>query len=470
MASSLAVGGAILAAAPAHADSGVKGTYESFADVTGDGNPDDSMPLIVTGSRHKTVRAGLMNLKLDTGETLKVYCVDIDTDTEKGNQYSESPWDNQDDKSTWPKGDNSAQRRAKLKWILLNSFPTVGVDKLKTYADIPDLDAQEAAAATQAALWHFSDNITLNDDGKVDVTKLYKKLVADADTHGMDTSEPPTTLALTPAELGLQLDKAPNGIGPFTVKTSAKGKTIDAAIKNNLPAGAKLVDKNGAAVSKVGDGDDVYVKPAAGDTNGQATVQVSGKSSAEVGRLFTGTQKGKKDEHGNEVAAQKLILAQRSDTQVQATSVAKWGKGPLPAYAAEVQCKQGGVEVTVTNNGDQDFVFTLDNKQSTVAKNGGKITQLVKVNEDQAYTIQIMRDGKVDKEFKGVRDCETASTPTTPPTTPPATPAPPAPKGPELAQTGGDGSGNTALYLSGGAVLLLGGGLVFFVVRRRTAQ
>lgn len=460
-ASALAVGGTLALAGPAHAE-GVKGVYQGFADVTGD-KKEDSLGLFVKGFKNgDKVVAGLMDLKLETGETLKVYCVDIETGTNSGNEYTEGDWG-----TTWPSGADAAERRAKIKWILLNSFPTTTVDALKTKAEVPGLDAQEAAAATQAAIWHFSDKIDLNDAGKEDVTKLYNYLVSKA--SAADTAEPKISLELTPEEQSGSPAATP-GIGPFTVKTNAEGKVVEADLKAGAPAGTTLVGKDGKPVTKVGNGDELYVKPAAGSENGEATVEVSGKSKLDAGRIFNGTAKGTKK------AAQKLILAERQTVSAKADAKAKWAaKGALPAFTAAETCAEGGVEVTTKNNGDLPFEFTLDNKKSTV-KPGETAKQVVKVEEDQAYTIKILGPkGETLKEFSGVLDCKTASTtggggstPTPAPSTSAPAPAP-APSGPELAETGGSDS-NTGLYMGGAAVLLLGGGLVFFVVRRRAAQ
>ncbi|MGR6999514.1 hypothetical protein ACU686_17470 [Yinghuangia aomiensis] len=79
----------------------------------------------------------------------------------------------------------------------------------------------------------------------------------------------------------------------------------------------------------------------------------------------------------------------------------------LPAFTADEKCDEGGVEITATNKGDEDFTFTLDGKQTVVAKNGGSVKQLVKVAEDQKYDIKIVGpDNKVLKEFTGVVDCK----------------------------------------------------------------
>lgn len=454
-ASAMAVGGTLAMAGPAHAD-GVKGKFQGFADVDKNGKSDDAVDLQLVNKDGKTdtQKAGLFDLKLETGEVLKVYCVDYANPTSAGNEYSEGKWD------SWPTRDASAdERRAKIKWILLNAYPTTSVDTLKTKAGAPDLDAKEASAATQAALWHFSDQMELKDD-KSDIAKLYKYLVDNA--SGADKEEPKISLKLTPEEQS-KIPEGAQGVGPFKVETNAEGKAISAKLKDGAPAGTKLVDKTGNPVTKAGNGDELYVKFAPGVEKGQAGIEVSGTSKLDAGRIFTGKAPNGK-------ASQKLILAEHQSVNAKAEAKATFAaKGPAPAITAEEKCAEGGLEVTVANNGDMPYDFTLDNKKSTV-KPKESVKQLVKIGEDESYTVQVIGpDNKPAKEFTGTLDCKTSSSTGGGTVPAPSTSAPapaPAPSGPELAETGGDGS-NSALYLSGAGVLLLGGGLVFFVVRRR---
>jgi len=465
VATGLAAAGVIGFAGAAQAD-GVKGEYKGFAEGQG-----MQLELDLKGQPHGG-QGGLMKLDVDGGPSLSVYCIDKDNPTRSGNRYEESDWD-----GTWlGDGGDANERRAKLKWILNNSFPTSTVAQLKEKSGAKDLDAMEAGAATQAAIWHFSDRLDLNAGRQKndDVAKLYEYLVKNAKAD--DASEPKISLELDPDHLtGSPADKA--GVGPFTVKTNAKGTNISAALKAGAPAGTKLVDKNGAEVKVAGDQTQLYVKAPAGSEQGEATVQVSGKSTMEAGRVFKATK----------AKTQLLILAGKSEVEAKDESVATWKlKGANPAFDAKEQCKDGGVEVTATNTGDTDFKFKLDGKDYTV-KPGDKLKQLVKVGEDQAYNIAVKdSEGKVLKSFEGVLDCKTDTTtggatgggetakpsasPSTSTSPSAAASAPANPKGPDLAATGSDGS-NTPVILGGaGALVLVGGGLVFYTLRRRNGS
>lgn len=446
----LATLGAVAFAGPARAD-GVSGTLNGFGQ-------DQTVKVSVKGPDPKmnvTVQAGFMNLKLAGGETMTVYCVDLLHDVT--DNYQESSWE-----GTWlADKDVPAANKAKLKWILTHSFPGLPLAQVKDAAQIPGLDAGEAGAATQAAVWHFSDGAQIDTDKEKneDVKKLYDYLVKNAKAD--DGSEPKISLKIDPEQAtGSPADKP--GIGPFTVTTSAAGKAIAAAVEG--AAGTKLVDKDGAAVgAKIGDGDKVWVKPPEGSDKGEATVKVSGSSTVEAGRVFKGLKPG-----------QLLIAIGHKNVNVQDSAVAKWAaKGAAPAVNAKERCEVGGVEVVVSNKGDQPFKGTIGDKPITV-KPGESVTEIVKVAEDTAYTIVVKDEkGTVVKQFTGTRDCETTSTtggttggttgsPRPTPTPAPSSPAPP--QGPSLAETGGSDNSTTYILTAGGLLLVAGAGLV--VARR----
>ncbi|MGW1991414.1 thioester domain-containing protein [Embleya sp. NPDC001921] len=432
--------GAIGFAGTAQAD-GVSGVLDGFG-------ADQTVLVSVKGPHpdmNRTLPMGYMNLKLEGGEVIKVYCVDLLHDVT--DKYQESAWE-----GTWlADRDVPAVNKAKLKWILGNSFPTRTLQQLKDAAGIAGLDAGEAGAATQAAIWHFSDGAEIDNakEKNEDVKKLYDYLVRSATAD--DGAEPKISLKIAPEQLsGSPADKP--GIGPFTVTTTAAGKTIATEVSGTT--GAKLVDKDGAASTKVGDGDKVWVAPAEGSDRGEATIKVSGSASVEAGRVFKGLKPG-----------QLVIAVGQRDIKVDDTATATWtAKGAAPAVNAKERCEVGGVEVVVSNKGDQSFKGSVGDKQISV-KPGESVTEVVKVAEDTAYKIVVKNEkGDTIKEFEGTRDCETASTTgggTTVPT-PPATS-----KKPELAETG-SGSGNTPAILAGAAVLVgVGASLTVRGIRRR---
>ncbi|WP_161358534.1 thioester domain-containing protein [Streptomyces sp. SID3343] len=463
-ATGLAAAGVIGFAGAAQAD-GAKGVFEGS----------DAGGKIKLEGKQDLTSAKVLKLKVD-GKTLLTYCIDYHTEVRDKAKYDESGWKETSFGSKADKG--------KVKWVLLNSYPTVDVAQLKAHG-APGLDANDAAAATQAAIWHFTDgeNLDLATTGKdvndPDVIGLYKYLIGDANKG--DVTEPAVSLSVTPKEKSGKIGDKP-GIGPFEIKTNADGKSINAKLTASGTGGsAELVDADGKKVDKVGNGDKLYVKaPADAKSEGGASFSVSGESTVQAGRVFQGV-------NTDGSTSQLLIVADKQKLSVSDEATAKWGapgKGPLPEFNATKDCAAGGVKVTVKNNGDEAYKFKLDGKETTVEA-GKSFDQVVKVKEDQAYKISVVGpDGKTVKEFTGTLDCETAggttggSTPkpstspvATPSTSPSAAaPAPVNPKGPDLAATGSDGS-NTPMILGGaGALVLAGGGLVFYTLRRRNGS
>jgi TQXA domain-containing protein len=85
------------------------------------------------------------------GQSLAVYCIDLYHDTQAGVQYTETDWN----KSTLSGNPNAG----KIQWILNNSYPDLSVSQVESETGVQGLTQDSAAAATQAAIWHYSDNV-----------------------------------------------------------------------------------------------------------------------------------------------------------------------------------------------------------------------------------------------------------------------------------------------------------------------
>ncbi|WP_042395189.1 thioester domain-containing protein [Streptacidiphilus carbonis] len=390
--------------------------------------------------------AGTVALKED-GQKLEVYCIDLYHGTRAGVKYQETGWD-QSVLSANPD-------RGKIQWILEHSYPVLNASALAQEAGVGSLTADEAAAATQIAIWHFSD--------KTDATSKDQTTTAVAgwlEQNATDASEPAPSLALSPASVaGRSGDK----LGPITVTTNAK--SVD--LKFTAPSGVALVDGSGQAVTSAGNNDKLYVKVPAGTDAGTAQLSASATASLPVGRAFKALT-------GN---SQTMILAGTAPVRVDAAASAQWApKGAVPAANATEDCKQGGVDVTVTNGGDQPWTAQVNGKSVSVAPGAGE-TVLVPVKEGDTYSITVTGPNGFSKTFTGALKCRptgggtpsgsaspSASASASTPASAPAVPSPSASGG--LAETGA--SSNTPVIAGvGAALVVLGGGAVFFVRRRR---
>lgn len=206
------------------------------------------------------------------------YCTDLHHEADVGGKYDEGDW-----KKAY------AKDLGKEQWILTNSFPNVSLTGVLSAAQVDTTGIDNTYAetkvvysATQAAVWHYSDGFKLGDTASTGlhapstaewtaIKKLYNYLVDNAKT----VSAPPPTLSFT--KPSSTAGPVGSKVGPFTVNTTAK--SVRLAADN----GGKVVDKDGNAVTSLGDGGQFWVQQAkAGTTN----VAAAGIGTVPTGRVF----------------------------------------------------------------------------------------------------------------------------------------------------------------------------------------
>jgi TQXA domain-containing protein/LPXTG-motif cell wall-anchored protein len=399
---------------------------------------------IVDGDTGHPVPAGLFTMTVPGGGAIETYCIDFQHHTANHASYTEVGWDN----STLRGNPNAG----KVAWILNNSYPKVDAAALsaKLSADGVNLSQPltdaEAAEGTQVAIWHFSDPTV-----KVQAADADAKALSDyLNSHAVTLAEPKPAVTLDPPAVS---GKSGDRIGPITVH--ATSGSVDVTLGAGVPAGVKIVDKDGQAVTTAKDGSQLYFDVPAGTADGSTSVTVSATTEIAIGRAFSATDQ----------SSQSQILAGSDSTTVTAAATLSWArKGPIPALSAQIACAKGGVDVTATNKGDEDFTFKLVGKDYTVAP-GKSQTITVPVGEDQKYKIDITLPNGSVKTFQGVVDCKTAApAPSTPANQP--SPASGSTGGTSLAETG---SSNATPVIAGIAVALvvIGGGAAFFFRRKK---
>ncbi|MGZ2356242.1 Cys-Gln thioester bond-forming surface protein [Streptomyces sp. 372A] len=379
MASGLVVAGALVGAGSATADE--VPAHQGGASAVLDGLKTFDTAYVHGGGKQDKVSAGLFEMNVDGGGTLKTYCIDIHNHTQDQAKYLETPWDQTSLGSNKDAG--------KILWVLQHSYPQVNdLSALAEAAGTGTLTEKTAAAGTQVAIWRFSDhvNVTAADEQA-------EKLADWLEKSATVTAEPKASLALDPVAVS---GRSGERVGPVTVRTNAAQATVTPPA--DLASGVKVTDKAGKPVTTVSDGDQLYFDVPAGSEEGTAGLTVQAATSVPVGRAFAGVTK-----------SQTQILAGSSESTVSATATATWAKqGAIPTATAEKNCAKGGVDITVGNKGDEAFTFELDGKENTVE--GGKtVTVTVPVAEDQAYDITVTGPGGFSKTFKGVLDCKTTS-------------------------------------------------------------
>ncbi|MEU7480045.1 thioester domain-containing protein [Lentzea sp. NPDC042327] len=339
MASRLRIGAALLGAAALLSLS----TPAAFADVVvtpieGDWQYGHDVYLVPkvgnTPPRHNDeFSTGLIGVKLkEDGKEgrFQAYCVELPTDLEKGKPLQEVPWDKHPNPNTKFK-DNAG----KVLWILTNSFPTKSVKEVNDkFGDgKKPYDDREIIAATQAAIWHFTDGAQLDEarelaggekGGGADLVKLYKKFLAEA--QDLKNDQPKPTLQVEPAEVK---GVAGGLLGPFTVTTTAGEITLTA----KLPKGVTITDKDRKPLAVASSGDELTAKAkdtaekvtefyvdVPGDAKpGKVELTVKAEASLQAGRLFVSEDKNQK--------TQSLVIAKASEVKVEKPARAEWTAG-----------------------------------------------------------------------------------------------------------------------------------------------
>ncbi|WP_053738236.1 thioester domain-containing protein [Nocardia sp. NRRL S-836] len=340
MASRLRIGAALLGAAavlsfsalPASADVVVKpieGDWQWGHDVYLVPNVGNTPP------RHNDeFSTGLIGVELKEDgrkDRFQAYCVELPTDLQKGKPLHEVPWD----KHPNPKS-KFTENAGKVLWILTNSFPTKSVDDVneKFGEGKKPYDDREIIAATQAAIWHFTDGAQLDEarelaggpkGGGADLVKLYNKFVKEAVSI---EQQPNPTLQIDPADAK---GKAGEKIGPFKVTTTASEVQLTA----KLPKGVTITDAQGNPLTITQSGDELkakaqntkdkvsefFVNVPADAAAGKAELKAKAEAELQAGRLFV-------SEDAN-LKTQSLVIAKDSKVTVEKPAKAEWTAAPV---------------------------------------------------------------------------------------------------------------------------------------------
>ncbi|MFE8946489.1 TQXA domain-containing protein [Streptomyces sp. NPDC007856] len=377
------------------------------------------------------VEAGLFEMSVDGGGTLRTYCVDLNNPTQRDALYQEMPWS-----GTSLGGNKDAGR---IRWILQHSYPQVNdLAALARQAGAGTLTEQDAAAGTQVAIWRYSDH------AKVDaVDPQAEKLAAYLQRSARALGEPQASLTLDPQAVS---GRPGDVLGPVTVHTNAGTVTVSPP-PDAATSGVRITDKTGKVMTSAQDGTQLYFDIPEDATNGAAQLTVQASTTVPVGRAFASDSR-----------SQTQILAGSSESTVSATATATWAdEGAIPAVSARKNCAKGGLDIFAANKGDKSFTFELMGAEHTIPA-GASRTVTVPLQEDQAYDFTITGPDGFSHRFTGVLDCKTQGAITTRTTQVHNEPSP--------ASVGGTTAPDTNLAATGGSAItpLIAGVAIGFVV------
>jgi len=294
---------------------GASAARDAHADPVGPGVPrtgnhvGTGLPISVAGQTYGTYLYGV-----DTGESggpLVAYCVDFHSSYAPGVPLKELP--------RTDLGSAADLDGAHVGWILHHSYPELSLDEVASASGLAFNDgvsAAEAITATQAAIWLFTDGITL-DAGPVlgspaeqsDVAALYGYLTGAANTGLAVGTEP---LLRLHSDAAIDGSRAP--IGPISVTSTAEFVTLDAT---EFP-GATIVDSDGTPVESAVDGDQVYVDIPADAASGIVTVTATTLALQRGWRLYAPVAEG------SPAATQKLAVATTEERTLRAQLPVAW--------------------------------------------------------------------------------------------------------------------------------------------------
>lgn len=276
---------------------------------------------------HDLYRDGALGTQLltvhtdDRGGRILAYCIELDVHSNWGGELQQT------DFSAFPGSNEFAknpQVRSKVSWIIHRSYPQTGVAQVAAAAGVPGLTEREAITATQAAIWHLTDNFAFNglhswEEPRHDtaseraqrVKKLYDYLLGPANA-GLPESSGPSVEVTAP--------KAPGTSGELVgpIRLTATQQTVALAA---LPY--PLVDAQGNEVdlSAVPTGTDLFLKVPADAPAGKADITASLTGDTHTSHLLV-ARSGR---------WQTLIIAKTKQVTVTARGEVSWAPAKAPS-------------------------------------------------------------------------------------------------------------------------------------------
>ncbi|WP_018347553.1 thioester domain-containing protein [Longispora albida] len=283
---------AVIAPGLAYADHGVRGRVDYAASKIGK----QELRLTQRHGGAYTADTALYAVKLADGATVHAYCLDLAQKAVDRAPMVEAGYDEH------PTGNDFQRNSSQVNWILQNSYPKMGLAAFSGKVG-KGLTPDDAVRGTQAAIWHYTDGITIApQDNNAATTAVYSYLTGAANT-GVPT-EPKAALTLdTPTR-----PQDGSRIGPITLHTTSEGPVP--VTLTEAPAGAKLVDAQGKPVTALKDGQQAFVSIPTGATAGSATITARGKAVLPAGRMLV--QRDQKTQ----------TLAAASDQEINADTAA----------------------------------------------------------------------------------------------------------------------------------------------------
>ena len=259
---------------------------------------------------------------------IKAYCIEFDVNIKYESDLRVGDW--KDFPGTNKFKDN-AEIQSKVAWIAQRSYPQTDMAELIKASGIADLTEKEAITATQAAIWHFTNDFKWSSLKEADqatttrVQKLFTYLTGQTNT-GLKESKQPTVEAETG---GITFTRSENGsegkVGPIRFKSSQATFKLTSELKYELinAQGAK-VDLNAVPADT-----DLYLKVPADMTSGEQEFKGSVTGSVYAGKLLITKDAVAGGPHG-----QTIIIGSNKEVTTEIQGKISWSvtqQTPQPA-------------------------------------------------------------------------------------------------------------------------------------------
>lgn len=257
------------------------------------------------------------------GEKFYAYCIELDVHAAWGTDLQQVGWDQFPGTNRFK---TDAGVRAKVGWIVQRSYPQVSVEEIAKAAGVEGLTDKEAVTATQAAIWHltndynfrgvlwshYAEHVDTDQARQQRVKKLYDYLLGENNT-GMQETSGPALRFVVPEGVG----EAGTKLGPIVVESTAG--TVK--LLEKLPY--DLVTEDGTPVDPqaVPTGVKLFLDVPADAPAGEAVLKSSLFGHANAGQLLVGKNQ----------RTQTIILVHSTPKQVDAEAKVTWDAKPAPA-------------------------------------------------------------------------------------------------------------------------------------------
>ena len=124
---------------------------------------------------------------------IKAYCIELDVSIQYGTDLKVGDWKDFPGKNKFK---DNPDVQAKVAWIAQRSYPEVDLAKVSEASGVAGLTKEDAITATQAAIWHFTNDFAYKGLKGADkaagerVEKLYNYLTGKNNVGLKETAKP----------------------------------------------------------------------------------------------------------------------------------------------------------------------------------------------------------------------------------------------------------------------------------------